>query len=413
VSHKASPPTPTASPPALPLEEGYANMIRRLRARQPEIQAAILARVRVVSGSEGLEDAEYQAALGATVAAVVDFGLTCIEQGEALTEPIPSAAIAQARRAARNGISLQTIVLRYIAGHRLLGEFVGDEADNSGLASHGITLRHLRRVQEAVLERLTATIAHEHNHERERLAGSAEQRSRELVQKLLAGEPADTSAVDYEFDNAWHLGVIATGSKAGRTVRGLADGLARQILSVTCGDGWTVWAWFGGRRRPAVADVERLLSPDGTTGVSLAIGEPGRGIDGWRLTHLEAQAALLVALRNPQMLTRCADVPLEAAVLRHEALTRSLVGSYLSPLDGLRMGGQVARETLRAYFTCERNTSSAAHLLGVARHTVENRLREIEKVLGRSLHTCLAELEVVLRLETFGDIVRLDAPLLP
>ena len=362
-----------------------------MRARHPEIEAAILARVRAVSGSVGIEDAEYQAAQSSTVAAVVDYSLTCIERDEEWSEPIPSAATAQARRAARNGVSLDTIVRRYIAGHRLLGEFIGDEADNSGLSSHGSALRHLCRTQEALLERLTATIANEYNQERERVAHSTEQRRRELVQKLLAGEPVDTSALGYEFDDAWHLGVIATGARAEKAVRGLADGLARQILPVSCGEGWTVWAWLGGRRKLAITDVERLLSSNGAAGVSLAIGESGKGIDGWRLTHLEAQAASLVALRNTQTLTRCADVPLEAAVLRHEALTRSLVGSYLSPLDNLRIGGRVARETLRHYFKCERNVSSTANALGVDRHTVEKRLREIEKILGRSLHTCLAE----------------------
>jgi PucR C-terminal helix-turn-helix domain len=387
------------------LEESHTGMIQRLRARQSEIEAVILARVRAVSGSVGIEDAEYRAAQAPTVAAAVDYGLTCIEQGAEWSEPIPSATIAQARRAARNGVSLDTIVLRYIAGYRLLGEFIGDEADSAGLASHGSTLRDLRRTQEAVLEHLTATLANEYNQERERMASSVERRRRELVRKLLAGEPVDASALDYEFDDAWHLGMIATGARAEKVLRGLADGLSRQILFVTPGEGWTVWAWLGGRRKLAIADVERQLSlSDGVAGVSLAIGELGKGIDGWRLTHQEAQAALLVALRNPQTLTRCADVPLEAAVLRHEALTKSLIGSYLSPLDNLRMGGRVARETLRAYFTCERNTSSAAHLLGVARHTVENRLREIEKILGRSLHTCLAELEVVLRVEVLGEV---------
>src|ERR1039458_633054 len=122
--------------------------------------------------------------------------------------------------------------------------------------------------------------------------------------------------------------------------------------------------------------------------------------------------ALRVAGRKPQTLTRCTNVILEAAVLRHEALTRSLIGSYLSPLDNLRMGGRVARETLRHYFKCERNVSSAANSQGTTRHTVEHRLHEIEKILGRPLHTCLAELEVALRLEAFDDVASTSA-LLP
>ncbi len=142
--------------------------------------------------------------------------------------------------------------------------------------------------------------------------------------------------------------------------------------------------------------------------MSLAIGEPGRGVKGFRLTHRQAQAAQLVALRRPQWLTRYSDVALLAFALRDEALARSLVDIYLSPLDGPRQGSPVLRQTLRAYFAAERNASSAAVALGVARQTVENRLHRVEKKLGRLLPTCLAELEVALRLEELGDLARAE-----
>ena len=49
------------------------------------------------------------------------------------------------------------------------------------------------------------------------------------------------------------------------------------------------------------------------------------------------------------------------------------------------------------------NAATAAAALRVDRHTVERRLNSIETRLGRSLHTCRAELEVALRLEELGD----------
>jgi len=368
--------------------------------RQPEIEAAIFAYVRGMYGSIGSEDAEYQAGLGAAVAAVVDYALAGIDQGEGWSGPIPSAAITQARRAARNGVNLDTLVLRYIAGNRLLGEFVEDEADRSGYSSHTHALRQLRWRQELLLERLTAAVASEHRQEVERIGRSAEQCRRELVQQLLDGEPTDIAELEYDFE-VWHLGVIASGTEAEKAVRGLADGLGRQLLPVACGEG-TVWAWLGGRRQLAITDIERVLAANGVTDVSLAIGEPRRGIDGWRQTHREAQAALSVALRVPRGLTRCADVPLEAALLQNPILARLLIEAHLSPLDSLRMGGQVARETLRDYIACNHNISSAAHKLKVTRHTVENRLHQIEQVFDRPLRTCLVRLELALRLEELG-----------
>lgn len=384
------------------LEDGHISLVARLRARQQETEEAIFARVRAMGESEGSEDAEYQAGLRATVGAVLDYGLTCIEQEEDLPTPVPSMAIAQARHAARIGVSLDTIVLRYIAGHRLLGESIMEETERSGLGGNVSLQRHLRRRQEAVLENITATVAREYKQERQRVMRSAEQHRRDLVQKLLEGEPTDVSELDYDFD-AWHLAVIACGADVERALKGLADGLGRHLLPVWRGER-TVWAWLGGRRKLTVEDIERQLACGEALGMSLAVGEPRKGMDGWRLTHHEAQAARLVALRKPQRLTRCSDVLLEAAVLEHATLTRSLVDNYLLPLEDLRIGAEVARQTLRAYFSCKLNTSSTAHLLGVTRHTVENRLREIEKILGRPLATCLAELEVALRLEALKHI---------
>src|SRR5262249_25791910 len=142
-------------------------------------------------------------------------------------------------------------------------------------------------------------------------------------------------------------------------------------------------------------------------GVSLAAGAAGRGIDGWRLTHHQAQAAMLVALRRPQMLTPYADVSLLAAVLRDEELAGALGDIHLAPRAGHK-DGAVARETLRACLAAGCNAATAAAALRVDRHTVERRLHTIETRLGRALHTCHAELEVALRLQELGDPTRLS-----
>jgi diguanylate cyclase with GGDEF domain/PucR-like helix-turn-helix protein len=382
------------------LEAISAGVVERLRPQCSEIEETIFAHVRdALPDPIGDEDAEYVVGLRAAVTAAVDYGLTGIEHGEGWSGTAPSAAIVQAGRAARGGVGLDTVLLRYMAGYTLLGDLVMDEAERVS-SIDGATRRHLRRIQAALLARLTASIAEEYRRELQRTGRTSRQRSVERVQRLLAGEPVDTAELGYELD-VWHLGVIGTGAKAESTVRRLAAGLGRELLLVARSDE-TVWAWFGDPRRLAIADIGRLLLAKGHSGVSLAIGEPGRGVKGFRLTHRQAQAARSVALRRPQWLTRYGDVALLAFALRDEALARSLVDIYLSPLDGPRKGSRVLRQTLRAYFAAERNASSAAAALGVARQTVENRLRRVEKKLGRLLPTCLAELEVALRLEELG-----------
>lgn len=382
------------------LERERIGLLRRLRAREREIEDAVFARVSGMFMSAQGDDADYETGLRSTVAAVLHHALTEMEDPAERPDPIPSAAIAQAHRAARRNISVETVLLRYIAGHRALGAFVMDEAHRSGLSANGPALRHLRTTQEAVLERMVTRIAYEHRQERERIERSREECHAELVQRLLAGERPDASKLDYDLDDAWHLGIIASGPKAKRIVSGLADDLRRQLLCVSTSES-SLWAWVGGRQELKMARVERILSTAKTAGVSLVLGEPRMGLSGWRLTHQEAQAALLVSLRRPEATIRFADHGLLALVLQSESLARSLMSIYLPSL-----GNSMARETLRAYFSAGCNAATAAAKLEIDRHTVERRLRSIETKLGRQLRSCHAELEVVLRLEELGVATR-------
>jgi PucR C-terminal helix-turn-helix domain len=394
------------------LEEVRVGIAERLRARRAEIEGTIFARVGDATfGHVGEEEAEYAVGLRTAIAAAVEFGVMAIEQGEGPGSPIPLAAIEQGRRAARFGVSLDTVLRRYIAGHALLADFIMEEADRIGFPGDEALLRHeLRTTQTPPLERLTASIIEEYNQELERVGRLPEQRRAELVSKLLAGKQldgADPLELDYDLD-AWHIGLIATGEQGAEFVRSVKATLGCQHLALSRGE-QTTWVWFGRLRKPTVADIKRL-SIERPEGVSVAMGEPRQGIDGWRLTHGEAQAALPVALRSSLGVTRCSDVLLEAAMLHHDVLAASLVETFLSPLDGLAYRGQTARDTLRAYFEAKRNVSSTANRLRVVRNTVENRLREIEERLGRPLHTCSAQLEVALRLEALNDATQTSEP---
>jgi DNA-binding PucR family transcriptional regulator len=157
--------------------------------------------------------------------------------------------------------------------------------------------------------------------------------------------------------------------------------------------------WLGGMRPLAAEEAVGALAAAAPERVFLAVGEPAKGLAGWRFSHHQAKAALPVAERRGQSVLRYADVAVLASVARDDLLATSLRRLYLEPLEGTRDGGRVARETLRAYFDAERNVSSTAAALGVDRRTVRNRLRGIEELLGRSLTGSLADLEIALRLD--------------
>ncbi len=387
------------------LEQARDGVVERLRARRGELAREIVARVRGDAFDRaGEDDAEYVAGLGATVAAALEYVLAGIERGEDGAEPIPAVALEQARRAARLGVSLDTVLRRYVAGSALLGELIMEEGDRGERDGNPPiqrrALREALRAQALGLERMLAAVTAAYGDELARAGRSPEQRHFERVRRLLDGRALERPELDYELD-AWHLGVIATGAGAAQAVRQLAGGAGRRLLRVAHGE-QSVWAWLGGRQPFAVGDVQRIaVYATVNDGVVLALGEPARDLEGWRLTHRQAQASLRVALRRrePGGVTRYADVALLAFALTDETLARSLIEIYLSPLNQQRDGGAVLRETLRAYLAAGRNATSAAAKLNVTRHTVTSRMLTLEQRLGRGLQTCLAELELALRLE--------------
>jgi hypothetical protein len=376
------------------LHDIRAELVARLRARCGEIEDTVYNRVLKMADPIEGDDPEYRAYLRATVAESIDYALLGIERGEEWEGTIPEAAAVQARRAARNGVKLDAILRRYAAGDRLVGEFVVDEA--AKLPNEA--MRHLMRAQGPHVDRMMASVATEYMDELERIRRSPAQRIAERVQRLLASDsPVDAAGLDYELD-AWHLGLIVTGSRADVAARTLAAGLNRQSLVVAQGND-AAWAWLGGRERLAVIEVERYQAAGVLGDATLAVGEARRGVEGWRLSHYEARAAQQVMLRRPQPLIQASDVVLLAAVLRDEMMAKSLRATYLAPLDEHGDSGLGLRETLRAYFDAGFNAATAAAVLEVDRHTVQRRLRKVEEALGRLLHSCHAELEVALVLE--------------
>ncbi|HEX6687675.1 MAG TPA: helix-turn-helix domain-containing protein [Solirubrobacterales bacterium] len=367
------------------------------------MEKAILVRIHEVPVPAGIEDGEYTDGLQSAVSAGVGYGLAGIEEGDDHLSPIPAALFAQARQAARSGVTLDVVLRRLIAGYTLLSDFVMQEVED-GVPLRDLALRPVLHVQATRFERLVGAVTSEYTREYGHRRRPPERRHIERVKDLLAGElGVDTGELAYEFDD-WHVGAIARGDGATRALRSLAEAADRRLLLVRP-ERDTAWAWFGGRRRIAMAEIARCVSSDGPGDALIALGEPARGIEGWRLTHEQASAALRIARRGAEGVVLYADVGLLASISQDDVLARSLHQLYLAPLADGRDGGAGLRETLRAYFTAGRNISSAASALGVSRQTVGNRLRAIEGKLGRTLESCAPEIEVALRLEGGGELI--------
>ena len=365
-----------------------------LRGRREEIVQATLTRVHAIADPTKSADPAYADGLRVAVGAAIDYGLAVLSRGEERPPPIPAALLVQTRMAARNRVGLDTVLRRYFAGYMMLTDFLVQEVQAAELP--GMLFRRMMQDQAGIFEQLLAAVIEEHSREQDRRLESAEQLRGERVRRLLAGELLDTAGLAYDFDCA-HLGLIAAGSGAEREIRALASKFDRSLLLVATDE--SLWAWIGGRGPVDPRKLSSALSASLPSNVVVALGEPARGLDGWRLTHRQAAAALRVAERTSEALVHYVDVALSAAALRDDVLSASLRQIYLEPLSRERDGGDAARATLRAYFAANRHLTSAAASLGVTRNTVASRLRVIDERLGRAVDSAAASIEVALRID--------------
>ncbi|HTA34326.1 MAG TPA: helix-turn-helix domain-containing protein [Solirubrobacteraceae bacterium] len=345
-------------------------------------------------------DPEYQEEVRLALAAVLEYVLDGIAAGEHWQRAIPPAAVEQARRAARADVSLGVIIRRYVAVHARLGEHLADAAAKRKPSDDDLTLQRLRHTQDRLLDHVIVAVEREYITERERACRPRAEQRGAIVRRLLRHEPVDQielAALGYGLKSRWHIGVVVAGAQSEQALNAIRAGLYSELLAVGSREG-TIWAWLGAERRLSAPAIDDHLPP--RSRVRLAIGTPRFGLDGWRRTHLEALAVWPVALRGRPGATHCGDVTIDAALLGNEVLATLHRETFLLPLDRLRDGGQTARDTLHAYFACERNIASTSAKLRVTRRTVENRLHAIAESLGRPLRTCLPEIEAALRLES-------------
>lgn len=400
------PPAPRAKAPGLGVAGRVAGagalaaLRERLGERGDEIEQAVMTRIFALGEPGGIEEPQYAEGLSAATAAAIEYGLASIGRDVERIDAPPPVLLAQARLAARSGVSLDTVLRRYFAGYAILGDFIVAAAEARPRLERS-PLQGALRALAALFDRLVLAISEEYEREVEARPGtSGSERRAALAQKLLAGEFVDVSGLAYELD-AFHLALIAIGPGAPAAIRSLARPLDRRLLIVERPEE-TVWAWLGGRERLRAEDLEGGVAECFPADLRIAFGESGFGLAGWRFSHRQARAALPVALRGSKGAVRYADVAVIASIQRDEVLADTLHTLYVAPLEAERDGGELHRETLRAYFEGDRRVTSAAAALKLTRQTVRRRLQSVEELLGRPLERCGVELEIALRLADMG-----------
>ena len=385
-----APALPDESKQGQELAQVRAELLSCLKSRSAQIERELVANYEKMDPRIG-SDPECLDCVLQAVSASVELAAAIIEQGEGWEPDLPPPIQAMARMLARKDFRPEAIARGTHNATSVFLRFLCDEYSGSPPDAIHYLFAQARRVEQLVSE-----FAFEYRLEQQRVNRPPAGGLAESVEGLLAGKPIDQSAWAYDLES-WHLGLIAAGGSADLTSRGLAERLGCRLLFVPR-ETDIAWVWLGADTPTSFGKLQQLLSSSACGSLSFAAGEPRQGPEGWRLTHREARIALGIIPRAPRRLTRCTDVLLPAAVVSDDEIRSFLHETYLAPLHRAR-DAEALCKTLRKYFECVDNAASTAAALGVDRHTVQRRLSKIERILGRPLDTCRAELDVSLRMD--------------
>ncbi|HET6832242.1 MAG TPA: helix-turn-helix domain-containing protein [Acidimicrobiales bacterium] len=181
------------------------------------------------------------------------------------------------------------------------------------------------------------------------------------------------------------------------TSLGQALGCDEQPLFVAA-DERLAWVWLPTRvdlaRSPELGEVAKA---DLT--VAVAVGEPGRDVDGFRRSHRQAISAHGVAVSagvDRAQITPFADVAPIATLCADMVSARAWVRETLGALavDTSRNAG--LRETARVFLETGGSYTATAEQLILHRNTAQYRVRQAEEVRGRPLRERRLDVELAL-----------------
>ena len=249
------------------------------------------------------------------------------------------------------------------------------------------------------LDEVSERLAEEYREEAERLARERSLAQVEDVRRALTDPDLDVAATSARlgYDLAGrHVALVLRheAGDAGAAVRQLTAAISNARPLIVRVDMETTWCWV-----PCTAAPVR--APEPAASLVAAYGRPGRGLAGFRESHLEALAALRVAelaRRGPGTLTRYDNVAIAAVCSTDPEWCRTFVRAELGALAADSDAVRQVRATLEEFFAANSNFRATAARLGVHHNTVRYRLERAEQVLGRPPAERRLALELALHL---------------
>jgi DNA-binding PucR family transcriptional regulator len=309
----------------------------------------------------------------------------------------PTAAVEHTRRLAQQGVPLNALIRGYRLGQRRLTHLVFGELHSINIApeSRISVVETITEMLFAYVDWMSQQIIATYEEERERWLESNNSVLALRVREVLAGRKQvdvdwATNAIRYPL--RWHhVGLVLWYPVASpeaddlnrllRFVRALGPGVkaaAAPLFVAT--DSASGWAWLPFQSAPVeVADAVKRFALQRNDSPNVTIGSPAMGVDGFRRSHYQAEAARAVALAQGDaeaIVLANSDPGVAAAALLGGNIEQArywvaeVLGRLASPTDN----DALLRETLWVFLSCGASYKLAAEELVLHFNTVKYRV---------------------------------------
>ncbi|MDT5233192.1 MAG: hypothetical protein QOI39_3692 [Mycobacterium sp.] len=308
---------------------------------------------------------------------------------------------------ARRGLDLDDLLRSIRVGYAVLAGALLDAV----IAADPHDTTELRRVSVLMFERMddfTATAATAFITENRAVDDHLIAARLDLARTIVAGEPVNidkaSRLLNYAL-SAHHIGIIASTDQAhaGEYVdlRTLVDPIVSQLeapaarLMIPVGT-HALWVWLAYQTPPSLGDVASLPK---SRDVNVSIGQPGRGVDGFRRSHHQALAVdrLRLACTRPRsgpIMHR--DVELQTLLLADLDAARDFALRQLGPLAGSDPRAVELRDTLHLYLRHDRSLNAVAEIKHISRNTVTYRVQQALELSGYPTGASTAKLHAAI-----------------
>ncbi len=318
--------------------------------------------------------------------------------GDPAASVVPEPAQRYVRSMVRRRVPLAVLLRSYRLGHRFLYVAVSDVLrrrldDPVELAS---ALDGVSRFLFDYIDVVSGYLAEHYETEQERWVRSAAAVRAETAADVLSGATLDADVASRRLGYALgghHVGLVVEGDLEIEETGRLEAAAMSVAVALGGGDPLLIpsgasvlWAWCRTTAPPDDVALRALESHQPPDGVRIAIGRPGAGIEGFRVTHEEALHAARICARfgasGPSRTTTYESIELVSLLAEDRDRALRFVRHQLGPLAAPDEQAAGLRETVLAYLRHGRSPSLAAEALHMHKNTVSLRVKRAEALLG-------------------------------